>query len=94
MRRITIERNKNAEELQCAGNISGETDDGRRWIMFLDVDGVPEIFWPDRDEDGGVRGDPKVLWQSTGPRVPPEDHDPSAWSMTEVSGESIVQPGD
>ena len=56
MRRIIIERNKNAEELQCAGNISGETDDGQRWIMFLDKDGRPEVFWPNRDESGAVIG--------------------------------------
>ena len=56
MRRIVIERNKNAEELGCAGNISGETDDGRKWILFLDADGMPRIFWPERDELGGVVG--------------------------------------
>lgn len=56
MKRITIERYKNAEEVGHAGLIEGETDDGRRWIMYLGKDGAPEVYWPERDEDGGVVG--------------------------------------
>ena len=56
MKRITIERNKNASELGCAGQIEGETDDGRRWILFMDEHGAPEVFWPKRAEDGAVVG--------------------------------------
>lgn len=57
MKRITIERNKNAADLGCAGQIEGETDDGRRWILFMDEHGAPKVFWPKRDDDGGVVGD-------------------------------------
>ena len=57
MKRITIERYKNASEMGSAGLIEGETDDGRRWILFLDESGAPKVFWPERDEDGGVVGD-------------------------------------
>jgi hypothetical protein len=56
MKRITIERYKNADELNSAGLIEGETDSGKRWIIYLDADGSPQIFWPERDEDGGVTG--------------------------------------
>lgn len=74
MKRITIERNQNADELQCAGNIQGETDDGRSWILFLDAEGAPEIYWPNRDEDGGVVGRVVTLWSYDGPCCkPPND---------------------
>lgn len=57
MKRISIERYKNPDEMQSAGLIEGETDDGRRWILFLDQSGAPDIFWPERDQDtGAVRG--------------------------------------
>lgn len=56
MRKILIERNKNAAEIGYAGTISGETDDGRKWVMFLDANGAPDVFWPERDDDGTVRG--------------------------------------
>lgn len=39
-----------------AGWIEGVTNDGKSWILYLDHDGKPEIFWPERDEDGGVVG--------------------------------------
>lgn len=56
MKRITIERYKTPVD-GYAGLIEGETDDGRKWIMYLGLDGTPELFWPNRDEDGGVTGD-------------------------------------
>lgn len=57
MKRITIERYQNAAEVGKAGLIEGETDDGQRWILFLDAEGKPEVYWPKRNEDGGVVGD-------------------------------------
>ncbi|WP_065286786.1 hypothetical protein [Mycolicibacter kumamotonensis] len=56
MKRISIERYKNPAETGSAGLIEGETDDGRRWIMFLDEQGAPQLFWPERGEDGAVVG--------------------------------------
>lgn len=47
--------------------IEGERNDGSRWIMFVDADGSPELFWSERDPDqivdgvqigGGVIGEP------------------------------------
>lgn len=57
MKRISIERYKNAAELQCAGLIEGETDSGRHWILFLDEDGGPRVYWPERGENGVVVGE-------------------------------------
>lgn len=67
-KRITIERyNSTPEDVleggplslqdQYAGCIEGETDDGKRWILFVDGDGRPLVFWPDREQDGAVIGD-------------------------------------
>lgn len=39
-----------------SGLIEGEADDGTRWILWLDKQGRPEIFWPTRNENGGVVG--------------------------------------
>lgn len=55
MKRISIERYKTPTD-GYAGCIEGATDDGGSWIMYLDTQGRPEVFWPERDEDGGVRG--------------------------------------
>lgn len=66
MKRITIERYKDPDQLHSAGVIEGETDNGQRWIIFLDEEGSPEIYWPDRDLDGGVRGRPVPLWHPSG----------------------------
>lgn len=35
------------------GNIQPED---RSWILFLDPDGRPAIYWPERYEGGGVKG--------------------------------------
>lgn len=56
-KRITIERHKDGDQTGCAGLISGETEAGEKWVLFLDADGKPEVYWPERDEDGGVVGD-------------------------------------
>ncbi|XAL85095.1 hypothetical protein RSPPQCQH_CDS0044 [Mycolicibacterium phage phi1_186001] len=39
------------------GWIEGIRDDGSSWIMWLDSKGNPCVFYPNRDEDGGVIGD-------------------------------------
>lgn len=57
-RRITIERYPNPDLYQSAGLIEGEADDGTRWIMWLDPNGMPSVYWPERDhETGAVIGD-------------------------------------
>lgn len=54
MKRISIERYKTPTN-GYSGLIEGETDEGDRWIMYLDIHGRPEVFWPRRhDEDGSV----------------------------------------
>lgn len=55
MKRIGIERDK---ARGSAGLIEGETDTGQRWIMFLDEQGRPEVFWPNREADGAIIGAP------------------------------------
>jgi hypothetical protein len=44
-----------------SGWIEGVDDDGRSWITFLDPAGNPKLHWAQRDENGGVIGDPVVL---------------------------------
>lgn len=68
MKKITIERyaavdvpeGAPADLVQvpdfCAGLVEGERDDGSTWIMFLDENGSPLVFWAQR-EDGAVVGD-------------------------------------
>ncbi len=48
-------------DIAGAGWIEGERDDGTSWIMFLETDGSPVVFWGRRDEDGGVIGDGILL---------------------------------
>lgn len=43
------------------GWIEGTRDDGSTWIMWLDAAGNPTVFYPSRDVDGGVIGDPVDL---------------------------------
>lgn len=33
----------------------------KSWIIYLDADGKPALYWPKRDADGGVIGDPVEL---------------------------------
>lgn len=41
---------------------SGYIEDGAEsWILFLDEAGRPKLFWDERDENGGVIGDPIEL---------------------------------
>lgn len=44
-----------------SGLIEGEREDGSTWIMFLDRDGSPQVYWAQRSADGGVLGDPVML---------------------------------
>jgi len=67
MRRISIERYDAAlhdtpdGEWEYAGLVEGTRDDGTTWIMWLDRDGSPALFWAKRDDTGGVVGDPILL---------------------------------
>ena len=44
-----------------AGWIEGTRNDGTDWVLFLDKDGNPSVYWPHRAEDGGVLGEPVQL---------------------------------
>lgn len=44
-----------------AGWIEGTRDDGTDWVLFLDKDGNPSVYWPHRAEGGGVLGEPVQL---------------------------------
>lgn len=56
MKRISIERYKTPTS-GYSGLIEGETDGGHRWIMYIDEQGRPAVFWPERETDGAVVGD-------------------------------------
>lgn len=60
MQNVTIGR-YNGTPANWDGWIEGTRDDGSRWIMYLDAEGSPEVFWAHRDEDGGVQGLPVAL---------------------------------
>jgi hypothetical protein len=66
-KRISIERYKNADEVGSAGLIEGETEDGERWIIFMDTNGKPQVYWPRRDENGAVHGAPVPMAGPVGP---------------------------
>jgi len=40
-----------------AGYVEGIRDDGSTWIMFIDAEGGPCVYWGRREPDGGVIGD-------------------------------------
>lgn len=44
-----------------SGWIEGVREDGSSWILWLDANGSPDVFWAQRDEGGGIVGDPIVL---------------------------------
>jgi len=44
-----------------AGWIEGVRDDGSTWIMFMDAEGSPQMFWAQREPDGAVIGPGIVL---------------------------------
>jgi hypothetical protein len=60
-RRINIERYPNPDEIGYSVALEGESDDGGRWIMFLDNQGRPKVFWPKREPDGAIVGDGILL---------------------------------
>ncbi len=33
----------------------------KSWIIYLDAQGRPALYWPKRDSDGGVVGEPVEL---------------------------------
>ena len=41
-----------------AGWIEGTRDDGSTWIMWLDANANPTVYWGRREESGAVIGDP------------------------------------
>ena len=61
MKHIRIERYKHQIAEQFAGLIEGEREDGSRWIIYLDENGSPCVYFPQRDPDGAVLGDPIPL---------------------------------
>jgi hypothetical protein len=54
MGNIQITRYVNTQELGYSGYI--EPDNGS-WIIFLDSEGKPDVYFPERDENGAVVGD-------------------------------------
>lgn len=44
-----------------AGWIEGQRDDGTTWILWLNHEGSPEVYWPAREPSGAVIGDPVKL---------------------------------
>jgi hypothetical protein len=44
-----------------AGYIEGVRDDGTEWVMFLDQDGSPAVYWGRRGDGGEVIGEPVLL---------------------------------
>lgn len=42
------------------GWVEGVRDDGTSWIMWLDANGNPTVFYGKRDEDGGVDDDSRI----------------------------------
>lgn len=46
--------------------VEGEDNGGNRWIMWLDQQGRPEVFWPQREVDGAVIGNAIKLDRAPG----------------------------
>lgn len=44
-----------------AGWVEGEANDGTSWIVYLDGNGRPALYWPTREPSGAVAGDPITL---------------------------------
>jgi len=58
MTNIQVERYRGLIGDHWAGAIY---DDDDSWIIYLDKDGRPSLYWSERDENGGVIGEPVVL---------------------------------
>jgi hypothetical protein len=41
-------------------------DDAKRWIIFLDKDGRPSVYFPVREANGGIKSNPQRLDNSSG----------------------------
>lgn len=54
---INIERYPNPDETGYSSVIEGSDNVGNSWVMWLNSDGTPEVFWGHREEDGSVVGD-------------------------------------
>ncbi|MFE7744376.1 hypothetical protein [Nocardia sp. NPDC057455] len=62
MKNINVERYDHPSITGAwSGLIEGSRDDGSTWILYLDANGSPALYWAERDEDGGVIGNPVVL---------------------------------
>lgn len=59
MEDIKIGRYSNPDDLGYTGYI--EPVD-RSWVIFLDATGTPSVYWPERDEEGAVVGEPIPLY--------------------------------
>ena len=46
---------------EYAGLVEGVRDDGTSWLMYLDADGSPLVFWSQRGPAGEVIGAPISL---------------------------------
>jgi hypothetical protein len=58
MENIQVTRYSNPDSLGYGGYI--EPSSGN-WIIFLNEDGKPVVYWPEREEDGAVVGEPFYL---------------------------------
>ncbi len=58
MHDIKVERYRNPDEIGYSGCIQ---DEDRSWIIFLNEEGTPTLYWPSRDKNGGVIGTPVSL---------------------------------
>jgi hypothetical protein len=67
MQNVHIDRYP-ADHSSFAGHISGTNDTGKRWIMWLDGDGTPVVFFSHWDEDDMVH-DPHDLKPVDAPAV-------------------------
>jgi len=46
---------------QWAGWVEGEDTAGKSWIVYLDGNGRPALYWPTRESSGAVVGEPVRL---------------------------------
>ncbi|RBO82083.1 hypothetical protein [Nocardia puris] len=61
MQNITIGRYRHDTVIQWAGWIEGTREDGSTWILWLDDNGNPCVYFPHREPDGAVTGEPVRL---------------------------------
>lgn len=67
MKNINIERYDHPSITRAwSGLIEGERADGSTWILFLNAEGSPALFWGERDAAGATIGDPVVLSEVSG----------------------------